>query len=103
MRTLTTIGEVRTALELPRAAGTIGLVPTMGALHEGHAALFAAAREASDTVVASLFVNPAQFSDNGDLASYPRDLDRDAARRARPARAPLLGAPVADAHPAAGR
>jgi pantoate--beta-alanine ligase len=64
-------------LDLPRH-GIVGLVPTMGALHEGHAALFAAARPASDVLVASLFVNPAQFSEDGDLSAYPRDLAADA-------------------------
>ena len=66
-------------LDLPRH-GAVGLVPTMGALHGGHAALFAAARPACDVLVASLFVNPAQFSDSADLGGYPRDLDADAAR-----------------------
>jgi pantoate--beta-alanine ligase len=57
-----------------RAAGRrIGLVPTMGALHEGHVALFAAARAAGDVVLATSFVNPRQFHDPADLASYPRD------------------------------
>ena len=65
-------------LDLPRH-GVVGLVPTMGALHEGHAALFAAGRAASDVLVASLFVNPAQFAEQADLARYPRDLERDAA------------------------
>jgi pantoate--beta-alanine ligase len=69
------IGE----LDLPRH-GAVGLVPTMGALHGGHAALFAAARPVSDVLVASLFVNPVQFSDNADLTGYPRDFDADAAR-----------------------
>lgn len=79
METFHTIGELRHALA-PRPEGSsVGLVPTMGALHEGHAALFRAARAECDLVVASLFVNPAQFSDQGDLAAYPRDLERDAA------------------------
>lgn len=69
-----TIGE----LDLPRH-GVIGLVPTMGALHEGHVALFRAARPECDVLVATLFVNSAQFNDAADLAAYPRDFERDAA------------------------
>jgi pantoate--beta-alanine ligase len=68
----------RSAAELPRQA-EIGLVPTMGAFHDGHLALFRAAREENELVVASLFVNPAQFTEGEDLARYPRDEARDAA------------------------
>jgi pantoate--beta-alanine ligase len=60
-------------------AGEIGLVPTMGALHDGHRSLFRAARAENALVVASLFVNPAQFDEATDLAAYPRDEARDAA------------------------
>ncbi|MBU1865860.1 MAG: pantoate--beta-alanine ligase [Actinobacteria bacterium] len=60
-------------------AGITGLVPTMGYLHEGHLSLVGIARERSDTVMASLFVNPLQFDDPSDLDRYPRDFDRDAA------------------------
>jgi pantoate--beta-alanine ligase len=67
----------RSAAELPRE-GELGLVPTMGAFHDGHLALFRSAREENELVVASLFVNPAQFAEGEDLATYPRDEARDA-------------------------
>ena len=67
---------VRTTAELATAPET-GLVPTMGALHDGHRALLAAARRENERVVMSLFVNPAQFDEKADLAAYPRDEARD--------------------------
>ena len=78
MRTCRTIAEMRAALE-SRRGGAIGLVPTMGALHDGHRALLHAARGECETVVMSLFVNPAQFSAPADLNGYPRDEEHDLA------------------------
>lgn len=69
---------LRKGIEKRRKQGhSIGFVPTMGFFHEGHRALFRRAREEADCLVVSLFVNPAQFAPNEDLASYPRDLDHD--------------------------
>jgi pantoate--beta-alanine ligase len=78
VRTCRTVFDIRAALE-SRRAGVVGLVPTMGALHAGHLALLAAARAECDTVVMSLFVNPAQFSETDDLNGYPQDEERDLA------------------------
>ena len=74
MRVVRTIAE----LQLDRPDGTVGLVPTMGSFHEGHLALFRAAREENEVVVVSLFVNPAQFDQLSDLSGYPRDEAHDA-------------------------
>ncbi|MEO6295214.1 MAG: pantoate--beta-alanine ligase [Candidatus Limnocylindria bacterium] len=88
-----TVADVREALREPRGRGErIGLVPTMGAFHAGHLALMRAAREASDVVVVSLFVNPSQFNAAEDLARYPRDEEADAAT-AENAGADMLFAP----------
>lgn len=85
-------------LDLPRH-GSVALVPTMGALHDGHAALFAAARPVCDVLVTSLFVNPAQFSDDADLESYPRALETDAARAEEAGVDVLLAPPVEEMYP----
>jgi len=95
MQTLRTIRDVRAALEPHRGGRPIGLVPTMGALHAGHLALVEAAREECGVVVASLFVNPAQFGDAADLDAYPRDLERDG-RAAEEAGVDVLFAPPVD-------
>jgi pantoate--beta-alanine ligase len=76
MMLVRTIAELREAVE-PQRHKTIALVPTMGALHEGHLSLLGAARAENDVVVASLFVNAAQFGNGNDLNGYPRDEEQD--------------------------
>jgi pantoate--beta-alanine ligase len=101
MRTVRTVVELREALRPSRRAErVIGLVPTMGSLHEGHLSLIRHARETCDEVVVSLFVNPAQFNDHADLTAYPRDEERDASL-AGAAGADVLFAPgIEEVYPA---
>jgi pantoate--beta-alanine ligase len=96
MRTVRTVADLRAALrDARRAERTIGLVPTMGALHDGHLSLVRAARAENVVVVVSLFVNPTQFNEAADLDAYPRDEARDT-EAAAAAGTDLLFAPSAD-------
>lgn len=80
MKLISTIKDLKSLLDECRAAGkTVGLVPTMGALHQGHASLVERAVKENDIVVVSVFVNPTQFNDKNDLKNYPRTLDADCA------------------------
>ena len=96
IETCVTIREVRRAVAGARRSGrSIGLVPTMGALHDGHLRLVEEARRTSDFVVVSIFVNPAQFGPSEDFRRYPRTLEADAALCARGG-ADLIFAPEVD-------
>ncbi|HEY8638331.1 MAG TPA: pantoate--beta-alanine ligase [Solirubrobacteraceae bacterium] len=100
MRTVRTVAELRDALTEPRRAGrSIGLVPTMGALHEGHLSLIQRARQECDEVVVSLFVNPAQFAPTEDLGAYPRDEARDAGLAAEAGADLLFAPPIVEVYP----
>ena len=104
MRVVTSAREFADALDAERALGrSVGLVPTMGALHAGHRSLVARAAAECDVVAVTVFVNPLQFDDAADLAAYPRDLDADVAM-ARAAGASVVFAPPVEemygAHPA---
>jgi pantoate--beta-alanine ligase len=100
MRTVRTVAELREALAPARREGhTIGLVPTMGALHDGHLSLVHHAREQCDVVVVSLFVNPAQFNERGDLDRYPRDELRDAEATAAAGADVLFAPSVEEVYP----
>ena len=96
MRVVRTVAKLREALARPRRSGLrIGLVPTMGALHDGHLSLIRRARAECDVVVVSLFVNPAQFNERRDLDCYPRDEAHDR-ELAAAAGADVLFAPSAE-------
>jgi len=100
MRTVRTVMELRSVLAPARREGlTIGLVPTMGALHEGHLSLVHGAREQCDLVVVSLFVNPAQFNERADLERYPRDERRDASLAAGAGADVLFAPSVEEVYP----
>lgn len=100
MRIVRAVAELRAELAPARRSGrTIGLVPTMGALHDGHLSLIARAREQCDVVVASLFVNPTQFDERADLERYPRDERRDAALAERAGADVLFAPAVAEVYP----
>ncbi|MCW3028561.1 MAG: pantoate--beta-alanine ligase [Solirubrobacterales bacterium] len=101
MRTVRAVAELRAALAPARRERVaIGLVPTMGALHEGHLALIRRAREQCDLVVVSVFVNPAQFNERSDLERYPRRESDDAALAAAAGAELLFAPPVEEVYPA---
>jgi pantoate--beta-alanine ligase len=100
MRTVRTVAELRAELARPRRDGArIGLVPTMGAFHEGHLSLMRRAREQCELVVVSLFVNPSQFDEAADLEAYPRDEARDRELAQRAGVDYLFAPPEAEVYP----
>jgi pantoate--beta-alanine ligase len=101
MMVLRTVADLRHALAPHRSCGGIGLVPTMGALHEGHAVLIRAARAGSDPVVVSVFVNPTQFTDPADLTAYPRQEDHDVRIAEAAGASYVFAPPVEEMYPAA--
>jgi len=99
VKTVRSVSDLRAVLRPVRGRGLVGLVPTMGAFHEGHLSLMRRAREDCATVVVSLFVNPAQFGTGEDLGAYPRDEQRDAALAAELGVDVLFAPPVEEVYP----
>ncbi|ADB51310.1 pantoate--beta-alanine ligase [Conexibacter woesei] len=100
LRIVRTVAELRTLLERERSADrSVGLVPTMGAFHDGHRSLMERAGADCDLVVVSLFVNPTQFGPREDLAAYPRDEQRDAAIAGEAGVDVLFAPPVEEVYP----
>ncbi|NNN22424.1 MAG: pantoate--beta-alanine ligase [Acidimicrobiales bacterium] len=93
MRVISTVSEFQSALDQARLSKTVGLVPTMGYLHDGHASLIVRAHSENDFVAVTVFVNPLQFGVSEDFSTYPRDLDRDV-ELARQAGADVVFAPT---------
>ncbi len=104
MRTFTTIAAMKAAVREEKGLGkTVGLVPTMGSLHEGHLGLVRASKAKADVTVVSIFVNPRQFGPQEDLARYPRDLEGDAAILEKEGTDILFVPEVAEMYPQAFR
>lgn len=104
MRTVDTIAGLRAVLEAERSAGrTVGLVPTMGYLHEGHTSLMERSAQDCDLTVATIFVNPLQFAEGEDLDTYPRDPEGDAAKAEAAGTDLLFVPPLEEMYPEAVR
>ena len=100
MEVVESVAACRAVLDQARAAGrVVGLVPTMGALHDGHTSLLNRARAECDLVAVSIFVNPLQFGDAHDLAAYPSDLEGDLRLAARAGLDGVLAPPVTEVWP----
>ena len=102
MQTLTRITDFRAAREKLRSAKSVGFVPTMGCLHDGHLALVRRARAENEVVAVSVFVNPTQFAPDEDLAAYPRDPERDRTLLEEAGCNLLFSPPVEEMYPASG-